>query len=137
MHVCDPKDAPRRRGRFQVLRETGYGAVQRHVPVQVLHCDIRDVDERVVAKFQLHGIADILRFGHSRILSIGPTVNYRSFFSSSRAPAVVKVRTTVRPLAAAMTAAGGLGGRDAPTSASAAGPARSRSPYPADAAGLG
>jgi hypothetical protein len=71
MHVLDARDAPRRCRRLQVLRETGYGAVQRHLPVYVLHRDIRYIDERVIAEFQLHGVADILRFGHSRILSMG------------------------------------------------------------------
>src|SRR5258708_6368878 len=106
MHVLDARNAPRRCGRLQVLRETGYGAVQRHLPVYVLHCDIRHVDERIVAKFQLHGVADVLRFGHFHDPFDGLTVNDRSsFISSSHWLAVVKVRMTVTALVAAMAAA--------------------------------
>src|SRR5690242_1680872 len=106
MHVLDARDAPRRCGRLQVLRETGYGAVQRHLPVYVLHCDIRHVDERVVAKFQLHGVADVLRFGHFPRSFRRLTVNYRSsFISSSHWLAIVKVRMAVTALVTAMATA--------------------------------
>ena len=105
MHVLDARDTPRRCGRLQVLRETGYGAVQRHLPVYVLHRDIRHVDERVIAEFPLHGVADVLRFGHFPDPFDGLTVNCRSsFISSSHWLAVVKVRMTVTALVAAMAA---------------------------------
>jgi hypothetical protein len=48
--ASSPGDAPRRGGCLQILGVAGHGAVQRHVPVDVLHRDIRVVDERVVAE---------------------------------------------------------------------------------------
>src|SRR6266536_3240121 len=66
VHVLDTGDALRRGGRLQVLRVTGYGAVERHVPVQVLDGDAGGVHQRVEGQLCLDRVADVLRLAHVR-----------------------------------------------------------------------
>jgi hypothetical protein len=64
LHLLHAGDAPRGRGCLQVLGVAGHGAVERHVPVDVLHRDIRVVDERVVAELGFHCVADVFGLAH-------------------------------------------------------------------------
>src|SRR5215469_5854650 len=62
MYLGDALHALGGGGRLLVLRVAGHRAIQRNVPIHVLHADARRIDQRVELQLLLDRLADVL--GH-------------------------------------------------------------------------
>jgi len=64
VHIGHAGDPLRRGRRLQILRIARHGAVERHLPGDVLHGDVRRVYQRVELQLRLDRLADIRGLSH-------------------------------------------------------------------------